>query len=93
VKGKDLGRDILLQTRQASFGRSAAKPACRNQPNLTSESVRSSRLDNLLSRQKALANAAGTADPKTHRLAAAREEHIKVMHCMPQEQLGTHEQV
>jgi hypothetical protein len=75
------------------LGTSAAKPACRNQPNLTSESVRFSCLDNLLSRQKSLANVAGTADPKPHRLAAAHEEHIKVMHCMPQEELGTHEQV
>jgi hypothetical protein len=40
-----------------------------------------------------LAHAAGTADPKTHTLAAALEEHIKIMHCMPQEQLGIHEQV
>jgi hypothetical protein len=91
--GKELGRDIRLQTRQASFGTSAAKPACRNQPNFTSESVRFSCLDNLLSRQKSHANTAGTADPKPHRLAAAHEEHIKVMHCMPQEQLGSHEQV
>jgi hypothetical protein len=87
VRGTELGRDIPLQTRQVR------QIPCRNQPNLTSESVWFSCLDNVLSRQKSLADVAGIADPETFRLAAAQEEHITVMRCMPQEQLGTHEQV
>jgi hypothetical protein len=76
VAAKDLGRGIRIQTRQVGFGISAVKPLCSNQPNLTSGSVWFSCLENLLSLgQKSLASAAGTADPKTHRLAAAREEH------------------
>jgi hypothetical protein len=51
-------------------------PRAETSPNLTSESVWFSCLENLLSLgQKSLATSAGLADPTIHRLAAAREEH------------------
>ena len=73
---KDLGRGIRIQAKQVGFGISAVKPLRSNQPKPTSGSVWLACLENLLSPdRKYFASAAGTADPKTHRLAAAREEH------------------
>jgi hypothetical protein len=74
VRGKE-GRDIPHQTRMVGFGISAGKSFVMKTPiSRLSRSV--CHAFKILSLgPKSLANAAGTADPKTHRLAAAREEH------------------
>jgi hypothetical protein len=75
VAAQELGRGIRIQTRQVGFGISAVEPVCSNQPHLNLGRFGSHALKIFSLGQKSLASVAGTADPKTHRLAAAREEH------------------
>jgi hypothetical protein len=75
VAANELGRGIRIQTRQVGFGISAVNPLCSNQPNLNLGRFGSHALKIFSLGQKSLARAAGTADPKAQRLAAALEEH------------------
>jgi hypothetical protein len=76
MRGKALGRNILLQTRQAGFGISAAKNPCAEASPISRLSRFGFHALNIFPLgQKSLANAAGTPDSRKHRFAAALEEH------------------
>jgi hypothetical protein len=77
LRGKESGRDIPLQTRQVSFGISAARPCAETSP--ISRLSRFGFHDWIIFSlgQKSLPNAAGIADPINHGPASARVEHCR----------------
>jgi hypothetical protein len=75
VRGKELGRDIPLQTRQVGFGISAARPVLKPAQIASLSRFGFHALTIFSLGQNSLANAAGTSDTTNYGFVAALEEH------------------